>query len=641
MGCASSKPSSSSSSKTKGKSKDAINKQHQQKGKTTTNQQNSEKQRTSSSKSAAPKQPQQKQSLHDQQANQNCENLNEQIRIDDALLKQIKENENDVINYIVIQVRKELNAELISAKNGSGSPQSKNPVVAAVITSNGSANKASLAKIVAAAEGAQDNDDLILDVASKAVLLIESSRRPTNYRHLCDSLKSAQYLCKVQKNKDRICELTVQTIRNCLNHLTEEQAKNGKYNLIDVLNEANQHDEVDTANKQYQPNGHMTPPQTPKMPNDKNAVLLTRAQATEVARMLFLSNRARPVVHASPSVKDAYFVNKQMFDDSEVTVSQSEIDDILNAPKLSINDIILQQKYKQHQQPSSPHANGAANGATPVLNVYSTTFYDNYDISTPLSMSSFSTPSPAAIVPTSAASYAEQEPNEVIITGVATTKITVTDVDADANPDADFDATGADTTNNETIETISGADLTNASYGSTSPLEARQEEQQLRQQPVEENTASTGEDQGSDENARMSLAAAAMTWTTLASAVADANKSDMNQESSSPAPESISTQQQQETSDQPVDSERIRQLEEDLARNLSAISRTINEPVSHNADDAEKQKLGRERRFSSLLLKFRKLIELHKNKTDGMHDNKISYTLVLYLFIYYYFIESK
>lgn len=59
-------------------------------------------------------------------------------------------------------------------------------------------------------------------------------------------------------------------------------------------------------------------------------MLLSRAQAKEVARLLFLSDRARPVVHASPKAKDAYFVNKQLSDNSEITVSQQEIDEILN-----------------------------------------------------------------------------------------------------------------------------------------------------------------------------------------------------------------------------------------------------------------------------------------------------------------------
>lgn len=65
----------------------------------------------------------------------------------------------------------------------------------------------------------------------------------------------------------------------------------------------------------------------------KDAVLLSRSQAKEVARILFLSDRARPVVHASPNAaqKDAYFVNKQLSDLSEVTVTRTEIDEILHA----------------------------------------------------------------------------------------------------------------------------------------------------------------------------------------------------------------------------------------------------------------------------------------------------------------------
>lgn len=67
--------------------------------------------------------------------------------------------------------------------------------------------------------------------------------------------------------------------------------------------------------------------------NQQEAVLLSRSQAKEVARILFLTDRARPVVHASPNSahKDAYFVNKQLSDMSEVSVSKTEIDEILRA----------------------------------------------------------------------------------------------------------------------------------------------------------------------------------------------------------------------------------------------------------------------------------------------------------------------
>jgi hypothetical protein len=67
--------------------------------------------------------------------------------------------------------------------------------------------------------------------------------------------------------------------------------------------------------------------------NQQEAVLLSRSQAKEVARILFLTDRARPVVHASPNSahKDAYFVNKQLSDMCEVSVSKTEIDEILRA----------------------------------------------------------------------------------------------------------------------------------------------------------------------------------------------------------------------------------------------------------------------------------------------------------------------
>lgn len=232
--------------------------------------------------------------------------LNIPIQIDQDLVVQIEQNLQRVIEYIVRIVHRDLNAEIIKPNT---------------------APSANLASVVLAAALAQNNDDLINDIVSKAFILIRGPNAPKTYKELNTSLKQAQYLFKNQSQKNRICDLTVDTIKQCLETINDETCK---FDLVEFLN---QHDPA------Y---NQLTPPQTPEtnkivnMPNQStpnnwdNALLLTRAQANEVARILFLSNRARPVVHASPKAKDAYFVNKQLGDNTEVTVSRDEIDEILN-----------------------------------------------------------------------------------------------------------------------------------------------------------------------------------------------------------------------------------------------------------------------------------------------------------------------
>lgn len=311
MGCASSKPSSKdkkskTNSLNKNKKSQSVENNSQQQHATSTQQQQLQKSRALN--------PSDSFDLNktplDSPAN---DKLNKPIQIGEELKDQIEQNQQPVIDYIVRIVNRDLNAELIQ--------------------SNGSATQSSnkMASLVNALAASQDNYDLITDIASRALLLLSksSSNSPQTYKELNQQLKSAQYLFKNQSNKNRICDLTVNTIKSCLDTINDEIAKNGRFDLIEFLNQQN----TDT--------NQLTPPQTPETkvnsapvqstPNNwDNALLLSRAQANEVARILFLSNRARPVVHASPKAKDAYFVNKQLVDNTEVTVSREEIDEILN-----------------------------------------------------------------------------------------------------------------------------------------------------------------------------------------------------------------------------------------------------------------------------------------------------------------------
>lgn len=295
MGCASSKPSSSS----KSKNKDSIN----------TNGSSSNNKQKSNPKKVA----------NTNNTNSSVDKLekikNEQIKIDKNLINQIELYQNKVIDYIVKVVRKELNAELV--KNGAGN----NNFVA----------------VIQAAAAAQDNDDLITDVASKAIFLIKNGRCNSTYKNLNDSLKSSHFLCKNQTHKTRICELTTETIFICLSTLNESSNT-----LIDLLNdsESNNGSSVDiNNNKQETVNLN-------KQENQwDNAILLSRSEANEVARMLFYSNRARPIIHASPKAKDAYFVNKQLNENVEVTVDRNEIDEILH----TFNQPIFNNFQNQYQ----------------------------------------------------------------------------------------------------------------------------------------------------------------------------------------------------------------------------------------------------------------------------------------------------
>jgi hypothetical protein len=223
-----------------------------------------------------------------------------------------------VIEHIVKIVRRELNAELIS---------------------NGTGKSANLASIALVASAAHDNDDLITDITSKAITFILTGKCSTTYRNLNDTLKTVQYLCKNQTHKYRICDLVVETIRNCLASIHEE-IKKSDFNLHNFLiqyDSNNSDNQIESANhvKQQADVSLITPPESPenlvniREKNWENVVLLSRAEASEIARKLFLSNRARPIIHLSPKIKDAYFVNKQLDDNTEITVTQQEINDIM------------------------------------------------------------------------------------------------------------------------------------------------------------------------------------------------------------------------------------------------------------------------------------------------------------------------
>lgn len=234
----------------------------------------------------------------------------EPIRVGTDLLEQIKANESLVIAYIVKRVHKDLNNELVKQ------PSSSNGSTPTAASTPGSTTPAlNFAAVALAAVNAQDNEDLIIDVSSKAVNLVEhSSNQATfTYKSLTHSLKSWPFLCKNQANKSRICELTVETVRECLNSLNSQ---NGSVNLAEYL--------TSTSDGKFLKETKLAEQ------NKQQPVLMSRTEANELARMLFLSNRGRPVVHASQNVNEAYFVCKCTEDNVETTVSQQEIDDILN-----------------------------------------------------------------------------------------------------------------------------------------------------------------------------------------------------------------------------------------------------------------------------------------------------------------------
>ena len=281
MGCASSKPSSSKKDKklkSKQKSNDLI--------KTPAKQQQQDE--------PAPqaKQPQ----LHPD---------DELVGIDASLVAQIKKNELQVIEYIEKIVHHELNSELA---------------------------KPDMASVVVTATSDQANDDLIIDVASKAINNILHTPLPNTsltYKALNGALRHWPFKCKNQANKTRICDLTTETIHNCLNAINVEQHENAGFDLMQFIRTA----EAKEAS--------LTPPPTPEAAEldvhltqeeewNNNAVLLTRTKANQLARLLFLSARARPVIHASNKKKDAYYVNRELDDKTQVLLTPQEVDAILN-----------------------------------------------------------------------------------------------------------------------------------------------------------------------------------------------------------------------------------------------------------------------------------------------------------------------
>lgn len=288
MGCASSKPSSSGSS-SKSKTKKDNKKDDAKQKKVDATKTNSK----------------------------NANDLDELIKIDTKFINQIDHNRNEVVDYIVKSVRRDLNAELVGA--------------------NSKKNHANLASVANAALSAADNDDLIIDAASKALQFI-SNKKCDTYKSLSDSLKSSTFLCKNQQHKNRICELTVETIRRCLKDFYGSAASN-KTNLIDYLR-----GEVKSLTPPQSPQRVQSQKQTSSSSADQNplefdeSILLTRAEANKVARILFLTNRARPVIHASYRKRGAYFVNILLDDGTETPATREQIEDIISFSSAKLND---------------------------------------------------------------------------------------------------------------------------------------------------------------------------------------------------------------------------------------------------------------------------------------------------------------
>lgn len=336
MGCASSKPSSSSKDKNKKNIKTKKNVENGSNGKldNSTPKLNGVDSLSSNSKA---------------------------INLSPRLIEEIEQNSQQVIDYIGHIVHRELNAELISQSQSHKAPQS-----------SGAAGN--MAAVVLAAAVARENDDLIQDVASKAVYLIANKNqnyRPNTYKDLNDSLKATDFLFKNKTNKNRIIDLTVETIENSVNTINQEiQTYGNEFSLVEYLKKNEFHDD-----------SQLTPPQTPESKNSKptqstpnidwdNAQLLSRAQATEVARIMFLSNKARPIVHASPKAKDAYIVNKQV-DDAEIALSKDEIDEILNRFDEQPKYIELVDNYQSlNLSPITPQSLRQILTGTPQISTY-------------------------------------------------------------------------------------------------------------------------------------------------------------------------------------------------------------------------------------------------------------------------------
>ena len=255
--------------------------------------------------------------------------FDEPIKINKHLLEQIKSNQEKIVDYIVKIVRQKLNSESLDTKQ-----------------------KLSFAVVTLAAHAAHLNDDLTIDVGAKAVNLIVDDPNPkylpaSNYLELYNLLKKWEFICKNQTNKNRICYLTVETIRNCLNEINEINDTN--FDLVKFLNGGDLKEEnipltppqSPTNEAPPQSTTNEAPPTVQLTPTRKiwdNAVLLSRNKANELARILFLSNRGRPIIHANPNGK-GYFVNKQLDNNSEVTLTQDEIDEILNTPNRGIRPV--------------------------------------------------------------------------------------------------------------------------------------------------------------------------------------------------------------------------------------------------------------------------------------------------------------
>ena len=230
------------------------------------------------------------------------------VVLEKDLIDQIKRNEVQVVEYIVKIVHKDLNTELVKH----ATPRTV------------SSQSADLASTALAATTQQENDDLISDVASKAINTIVNTPLPNTtltYKSLNLQLRSWPFSCKNQTNNMRICDLTTETIRNCLKAINEELHTNSKFDLISFLHQ----------------DSSLTPPATPDKKDqseeeiwNQNAILLNRTKANQLARLLFLSNKARPVIHSSNRIKDAYFVNRELPDKTQVSITQQEIDTILN-----------------------------------------------------------------------------------------------------------------------------------------------------------------------------------------------------------------------------------------------------------------------------------------------------------------------
>ena len=164
----------------------------------------------------------------------------------------------------------------------------------------------------------------ILDVASKAIALLITSPL-TTATSLNTSLRAWKFPSShtPTHTTHRIIDLTCDTIAHCLRSISEElRTSEADFDLLKFIAEQGHTLLLDTPPPS---------PDTHASHNEENgAVLLNRTKANQIARLLFLSDKARPVIHASSRVKDAYFVNRELSDKRQVMISEQEIEDILN-----------------------------------------------------------------------------------------------------------------------------------------------------------------------------------------------------------------------------------------------------------------------------------------------------------------------